>query len=321
MKKIILGNTSQLISELCLGTMYFGTKVPQNESHKLLDHFIQAGGNFIDTANCYAFWRDNGVGDESENVIGQWLKTNKRDSLVIATKCGGRPVSYYGDLDTVKLEGLSYDTIIESVENSLVRLNTDYIDVLYAHIDFTDYPIEERLIAFTKLKEQGKIRFSGISNTESWRVEQSQNVSKTHHYITYSCVQQKFSYLRPKRSADLWVQQLLNDEMIHYAESDNYLTLLAYSSLLSGLYSRPEEDLPVDYRTTDNMQRMALLKSLAEAKGCTLNQLVLSWIMHQKVKIIPIIAGSKVKQIEESIGACGVHLNEHEIMLMNKAGE
>jgi len=109
--------------------------------------------------------------------------------------------------------------------------------------------------------------------------------------------------------------------MIHYAESDNYLTLLAYSSLLSGLYSKPEEDLPVDYRTTDNMQRMALLKSLAEAKGCTLNQLVLSWMMHQKVKIIPIIAGSKVNQIEESIGACGVHLNEHEIMLMNKAGE
>ena len=116
MKKVILGNTGHLISELCLGTMYFGTKVPQNESHKLLDHFIQAGGNFIDTANCYAFWRDNGVGDESENVIGQWLKTKKRDSLVIATKCGGRPVNYIGDLDTVQLEGLSYDTIIESVE-------------------------------------------------------------------------------------------------------------------------------------------------------------------------------------------------------------
>jgi len=276
MKRVILGNTGQLVSELCLGTMYFGTKVQSNQAETLLDYYCQAGGNFIDTANNYAFWRDEGIGDESELVIGKWLKTQKRDNLVIATKCGGRPIDYQGDLDTIQLEGLSYDTIIKSVENSLIRLNTDYIDILYAHIDLMEFPIEERLIAFTKLREQGKIRFTGISNTESWRVEQSQNVSKTHDYVSYCCVQQRFSYLRPKRSADLWVQKEINDEMINYAQQDKYITLLAYSTLISGLYSKPESKLPDDYHTTDNMLRMALLKSLAEAKGCSLNQLVLS---------------------------------------------
>ena len=205
------------------------------------------------------------------------------------------------------------------MENSLSRLNTDYIDILYGHIDFSDFPVEERLIAFTKLKEQGKIRFTGTSNTEAWRVEQSQNLSKVNSYIGYSCIQQRYTYLRPKHVADFWLQKLITDEMIHYAQSNKNVTLLAYSVLLSGAYSRSDEELPEDYRTTDNMLRMALLKSLAQAKNCTLNQLVLCWMMHQQSKIVPIISASKVEQVKESLAAAKVALNEHEIMLLNKA--
>ena len=321
MKKVILGNTGQLVSELCLGTMYFGTKVDNLQSENILNHYCTAGGNFIDTSNNYSFWWEGGTGDESEELIGQWLKERKRDDLIIATKCGARPTAYHGDLESIQLDGLSYDTIIKSVEDSLKRLDTDYIDILYAHIDFHDYPIEERLIAFTKLQEQGKIRFAGTSNTEAWRVAQSQSISQVNNYLEYACVQQRFTYLRPKHSADIWLQKLLSDELINYAYDDKHLTLLAYSVLISGAYSKPDEELPKDYRTTDNMLRMALLRSLAEAKGCSLNQLVLSWIMHQKAKIIPIISGSKVAQIEESIAACNIVLNDHEINLMNKAGE
>lgn len=321
MKKIILGNTRQLVSEYCLGTMYFGTKVDNLQSEKILNHYCEAGGNFIDTSNNYSFWWEGGTGDESETLIGNWLKNQKRDNLILATKCGGRPTEYQGDLDSIQLEGLSYDAIIRSVEDSLVRLKTDYVDILYAHIDLEDYPVEERLIAFTKLKEQGKIRFTGISNTEAWRVEQSQNISKANNYVPYSCIQQRFTYLRPKRTADFWLQKLLTEEMINYARSEKDITLLAYSVLLSGAYNESDQELPENHRTTDNMLRMALLKSLAEAKNCTMNQLVLAWVMNQKAKIIPIIAGSKVSQIKESIAASNVVLNEHEIKLLNNAGE
>jgi len=321
MKRVTLGNTGQLISELCLGTMYFGTKILENTAHDILDYFFQEGGNFIDTSNNYSFWVENGTGDESEKVVGKWLKSKKREDVVIATKCGARPTAYHGNLDSIELDGLSYDTIIQSVEDSLTRLKTDYVDILYVHIDLPEFPVEERLMAFTKLKEQGKLRFSGISNTEAWRVEQSQNISRANNYISYSCIQQRYSYLRPKKSADFWYQRLLNDEMINYAKADKYITLVAYSTLLSGLYSKPEEELPEDYRTTDNMLRMALLKSLADAKGCTLNQLVLSWMKQQKAKIIPIITGSKIEQIKESLGASNIRLNEHEINLLNKAGQ
>jgi aryl-alcohol dehydrogenase-like predicted oxidoreductase len=261
------------------------------------------------------------TGNESEELIGNWLKNYKRDNLVIATKCGARPIHFDGDLNSVKFEGLSYETIIQSVESSLTRLKTEYIDILYAHIDFLDSPIEERLIAFTKLREQGKVKHIGISNTEAWRVQQSLQTSKEKNYAKYCCVQQKYSYLRPKRSADLWVQKLMSNELIHLAEESNQFTLIAYSTLLSGSYSKSEDQLPAEYRTTDNMLRMALLKSLAQAKGCSLNQLVLAWMMHQKTRIIPIISVSSLEQLEENIGASKLKLNGHEIKLMNNAGE
>ena len=138
MKKVILGNTGQLVSELCLGTMYFGTKVDRLQSENILNHYCDTGGNFIDTSNNYSFWWEGGTGNESEELIGQWLKERKRDDVIIATKCGARPTAYHGDLESIQLDGLSYDTIIKSVEDSLKRLDTDYIDILYAHIDFHD---------------------------------------------------------------------------------------------------------------------------------------------------------------------------------------
>ncbi|GJM28291.1 MAG: oxidoreductase [Cyclobacteriaceae bacterium] len=321
MKKVLLGNTRQLISEICLGTMYFGTKVDSQQSNLLLDKYVDAGGNFIDTANNYAFWWNGATGNESEELIGNWLKEQTREHLVIATKCGARPTKYQGDLETVQFEGLSYDTIMKTVEDSLTRLKTDYIDLLYAHVDFLDFPIEERLIAFTKLQEQGKVKYVGISNTESWRIQESLQTSKEKNYAKYCCVQQKYSYLRPKRSADLWLQKLISDEMLHLSNLNNEFTLVAYSTLLSGGYTKSVDELPEEYQTTDNMLRMALLKSLAEAKGCSLNQLVLAWMMHQNPRIVPIVSGSGLEQIEENLGACAVKLNGHEIMLLNKAGE
>lgn len=301
--------------------MYFGTKVDSQQSNLLLDKYVDAGGNFIDTANNYAFWWNGATGNESEELIGNWLKEQTREHLVIATKCGARPTKYQGDLETVQFEGLSYDTIMKTVEDSLTRLKTDYIDLLYAHVDFLDFPIEERLIAFTKLQEQGKVKYVGISNTESWRIQESLQTSKEKNYAKYCCVQQKYSYLRPKRSADLWLQKLISDEMLHLSNLNNEFTLVAYSTLLSGGYTKSEDELPEEYQTTDNMLRMALLKSLAEAKGCSLNQLVLAWMMHQNPRIVPIVSGSGLEQIEENLGACAVKLNGHEIMLLNKAGE
>lgn len=188
-----LGNSNLKVSPICLGTMYFGTKTDQAQSGRLLDAYLHHGGNFIDTSNNYAFWMEHGVGDESELVLGHLLKQQPRDRIVLATKCGARPKTYAGNLDQIEMEGLRKATIIKAVEDSLRRLSTDYIDLLYGHIDFLEYPVQERLEAFAALKKSGKVRAFGISNTWAWRVEESLQLSRENGLPAYCAVQQKFS--------------------------------------------------------------------------------------------------------------------------------
>ncbi|OEK01344.1 hypothetical protein BFP97_07370 [Roseivirga sp. 4D4] len=322
MKKTTLGNTNLKVSEMCLGTMYFGTKTNQKQSESVIETFLDNGGNFLDSSNNYAFWMEGGIGDESEQTIGNWLQHQQRDKIILATKCGARPKSFDGNLDNISLEGLSHDTIIQAVEGSLKRLKTDYIDLMYGHIDFPEYPIEERLNAFQKLKEQGKIREIGTSNTWSWRIEESNNLSKAQGLPQYCAVQQKFSYLRPKYNADFWVQRIIDEEMIDYVSYRPELTLFAYSTLLSGAYSKDGNiELPQEYDTKDNQLRMSTLEKIAKQLGCSKNQLVLAWIMNQRVKIIPIISGSRPSQIEESTKAAGISLSKEVIEELNKSGD
>ena len=323
MNRVNLGNSGISVSQLCLGTMYFGTKLTTSESANLLDHFVNHGGNFIDTSNNYAFWMDNGVGDESDLAIGQWIKNSgRRDQIILATKCGARPVSFNGNLATIKLQGLSSKTIINAVDQSLKRLNTDYIDVLYGHIDFAEYPISERLEAFNTLVKSGKVRSTGTSNTYAWRIEESNQFCRQHNLIGYCCVQQKYSYLRPKQGVDFWVQKLINEELIDYCAAHDEVSLLAYSTLLSGLYSKGiSAELPDEYDTEDNGKRMKTLIRVAEEVGRTNHQVVLSWIMNHKVKIIPVISGSKPHQITESINSCDVNLSKSLFDELCQAGD
>lgn len=303
-----LGNSSLKVSPICLGTMYFGTKTDQTQSELLLDAYLSNGGNFIDTSNNYAFWMEKGVGDESETVLGQWLQRQSRDRIVLATKCGARPRAYTGSLDQIELEGLRKATIIQAVEDSLRRLQTDYIDLLYGHIDFLEYPVEERLEAFATLKKSGKVRAFGISNTWAWRVEESLQLSREKDLPTYCAVQQKYSYLRPKPDADFWVQRLIDDGMLQYARQRPHITLLAYSTLLSGLYAKgPDAALPPEYDLPENRERLQRLHKMAQTTGYTANQLVLAWMMAQDAPILPLISGSKVHQIEESMGALSIN--------------
>ena len=319
MQRIALGQSGLQVSPLALGAMYFGTKTDQTQSERLLDAYLAQGGNFIDTANNYAFWMENGVGDESETVLGHWLRRQPRDRIVLASKCGARPRRYGGSLDDIELEGLRKDTIIQAVEGSLRRLQTDYLDLLYGHIDFAAYPIEERLEAFAALQQAGKVRAFGTSNTWAWRIEESQRLSQEKGYPSYCAVQQKYSYLRPKPDADFWVQRLIDPALLDYAKARPALTLVAYSTLLSGLYARgPEAELPPEYDLPENRQRLQRLHATARELGCTANQLVLAWLRQHEAPLIPLISGSQVAQIEESMGALTLRLDAATLRQLNR---
>ena len=310
MKTVTLGKTGVEVSALCLGAMYFGSRNDEITSYRMLDHYVDAGGTFIDTANIYAHWVPGHKGGESETLLGQWLRERKnRDDLFIATKVG---FGYPG----VK-RGLRADQIEAEVEKSLERLGIETIDLYYAHKDDRATPLDETLEAFYRLVKAGKVRFIGASNFAAWRLERARWVSRTHDWPAYVCLQQRYTYLRPKPGADFDPQVAVNDELLDYCASEG-LTLLAYSVLLSGAYTREEREFPQPYHGPDATARLEVLHAVAEEVGATPNQVILAWMLERG--IIPLIAASTTAQMAENLGALDVELSRDQMERLTEAG-
>lgn len=305
-----LGNTGVEVSALCLGAMYFGSRNDQVTSYRVLDQYVDAGGTFIDTANIYAHWVPGNKGGESETLLGKWMRERKnRDDLFIATKVG---FGYPG-----VERGLRAEQIETEVEKSLKRLGIETIDLYYAHKDDRDTPLEETLEAFHRLVKAGKVRFLGASNFVDWRLEKARWVSRTHDWPRYVCIQQRYSYLRPKLGADFDPQVAVNDELLDYCESEG-VTLLAYSVLLSGAYTREEREFPEQYLGPDTTARLEALYAVAKEAEITPNQVILAWMLQRDV--IPLIAASATAQITENLGALDVALSLDQMRRLNEAG-
>ena len=224
MRTVPLGNTGVDVSIYCLGAMYLGTRNDAASSYRLLDQYMAAGGFFIDTANIYAHWVEGFRGGESETLLGEWMRARgNRSRIFLATKVG---FQYPG----VTI-GLSARQIEEECNKSLRRLGVDTIDLYYAHVDDRSTPMEETLAAFDRLVKAGKVRYIGASNFLAWRLAQAHALSVAHGWPDYCCVQQRYTYLRPKPGAGFDPQLAVNDDLLDYCRN-NPVTLLAYSSLL-----------------------------------------------------------------------------------------
>jgi aryl-alcohol dehydrogenase-like predicted oxidoreductase len=226
MRTISLGNSGVEVSAFCLGTMYFGSRTDRETSFQLLDRYVEAGGSFLDTANIYARWVPGFVGGESETLLGGWMRERKhRDQIFVATKVGFQ----YPGVEW----GLRADQIETECEKSLKRLGTDTIDLYYAHVDDRNTPMEETMAAFDRLVKAGKVRLIGASNFLAWRLEEARWVSQTRGWAEYCCIQQRYSYIRPKSGASFDPQIATNDDLLDYCRARG-ITILAYSPLLSG---------------------------------------------------------------------------------------
>lgn len=313
MRTVKLGNTGMEVSALCLGAMYFGTRTNEAMAYRLLDQYVDGGGTFIDTANIYAHWIPEGRGGESEALLGRWMALQgNRDKLFIASKVG---FDYPGTAI-----GLSAAQIQTECERSLKRLMVDTIDVYYAHVDDRNTPQEETLEAFTRLVEAGKVRFVGASNFRAWRLQQAKWVSRENGYVDYCCLQQRYSYLRPKHDAQFGMQVNVNDEMLDYVRARQHeFTLLGYSVLLGGAYTRTDQPLPEQYVGPDTDARLAVLRDVAQEQGATLNQIVLAWMMQNDPPAIPLIAASSTEQMQENLDALGITLSAEQLARLNAA--
>jgi aryl-alcohol dehydrogenase-like predicted oxidoreductase len=312
MKTFLLDNTGIDISALCLGAMYFGTRQDQAESFALLDHYYEAGGRFIDTANIYAWWEDNGIGGESEPVLGAWIKERKnRDQLIIASKVG------FGYQDVP--QGLTADLIAQECDKSLERLGLDTIDLYYAHVDDRQTPVEETLEAFGRLVKAGKVRVTGASNFAAWRLAESRCASEANDWPNYCCVQQRYTYLRPTPGASFGPQLAVNDDLLNYCRGRG-MTLLAYSVLLSGAYTRPERAIAPQYAGEANEIRLVTLRDVARELNATPNQVILAWMLNSDPPVLPLIAASTIEQLQENIDALPLTLSPDQMDRLNSAG-
>ena len=309
MKKLLLPN-GLAVSEVALGAMNFGTTTSKKDAYDTLDAYVEMGGNFIDTSNNYAHWA--GTGDESETLLGEWLKDRGcRNRVVLATKVG---FDRHGEGAGLKKEQIEY-----WVDESLRKLGTDHIDLYYAHTDDVNTPLEETMEAFHSLVKKGKVLHLGGSNYDTWRFAEANQVAKEIGGTPYTVMQQRFSYLHPR--AEIPPKYIFNEivdrERLRYL-SDKNIPLVAYACLCKGGYEVPER-LPNDCVAGD---RMELIGKMAAEKGINKSAMAIAWManLHRckgYPQVIPLFSAS-VPQFLDNIRGLELELTDEEMDLMNR---
>lgn len=313
-----LGRTGLKVSPLCLGTMQFGWSADEDLSFQILDAAWEAGINFIDTADIYSRWVTGNPGGVAEQIIGRWMKQRgiPRHQVVLATKVRGPMGESPND------QGLSRAHIMQAVEDSLRRLNTDYIDLYQAHWFDAETPIEETLRAFDDLVHQGKVRYIGASNYPAWRLMEALWTSDRHGLARYDCLQPHYSLVHREE-----FERELADVCRTYG-----LGVIPYSPLgggfLTGKY-RKDKPLPESVRaghlqhllTDDNFTLIDEMEALAHAKDASISQIALAWLLHQEVITSPIIGPRTLEQLQDNLGAINVQLNDAEWRGLSGADE
>ena len=306
MHKRPLGKSSLSVAPLAFGGNVFGWSVDEKRSFELLDAFVDAGGNLIDTADVYSAWVPGNRGGESEIIIGNWLKqSGKRDQVVIATKVA----------KWAEHPGLSPANIHQAVDGSLKRLQTDHIDLYQAHEDDASVPLAETLGAFARLIESGKVRVIGASNYSAARFADALAVSKQHNLPRYESLQPEYNLV----SRDGYEKAL---EPLIRAENIGVISYYALASgFLSGKY-RSEADLARSsarggsvkkYLNPRGLQVLAALDAIAAAHHATPAQVALAWLIARPGLTAPIASATSVEQLHELLGATSLQLSPDEI--------
>ena len=315
-----LGKTGVKVSELCLGAMTFGreNEATEEESFQMMDRFVAAGGNFIDTANVYS----TGI---SEEIVGRWLKQRRRDDLVIATKVRFPMGEGPNDL------GLSRKHILSSVEASLRRLQTDYIDLYQVHCWDPKTPLEETLSTLNDLVRKGVVRYVGASNFAGWQLQRAIDISRENRWEGFVCLQPQYNLLC--RSTE-W-------ELIPLAVREG-LGVIPWSPLrggwLSGKFKRgmtaPPEGSRIElaeqknwgekWSAYNNEQTWHALDGLHEVAGALKRhpaQVAINWLLQKPGVTAPIIGARRMEQLENNLGSVGWSLPPDQVAKLDAASE
>jgi aryl-alcohol dehydrogenase-like predicted oxidoreductase len=313
MKTRKLGGSPLEVSPICLGGNVFGWTADEPTSFSILDEFVGAGFNFIDTADVYSRWVPGHKGGESETVLGNWFKrSGNRKKVILATKVGI-------ELAPEK-KGLSKAYILREVEDSLQRLQTDYIDLYQSHIDDASVPLEETLEAYDQLIKQGKVRAIGASNYSAERLAEAVKVSKEHGLPKYESLQPHYNlYERASFEQDL--ESLCLKERIgvipYFALASGFLTGKYRSE--NDLAKGPRGQMVKKYLDERGFRILAGLDQVAGKLHSTPGKVAIAWLMERPSITAPIASATNVEQLKDLVDAANLQLDADSIKTLNEA--
>ena len=311
-----MGRTGLRVSELCLGAMTFGRESDEAESIRMMDSFVEAGGTFIDTADVY------GQGT-SEEIVGRWMKTKNRDDLVLATK-----VRFSMGTGENKV-GLSRKHILSGVENSLRRLQTEYIDLYQVHMWDDGTPLQETLSTLNQLVQSGKVRYIGASNYAAWQLQKAVDISTSSGWEPISCLQPLYNLLDRDIETEI-VPVCLNEG----------IGIIPWSPLrggwLSGKFRRGMQAPPSGTRVEEASQRgwseswdaynnehtwnvLDTLFAVAQESGKSAASAALRWLLQMPGVTAPIIGARTLHHLEDNLSAAGWTLSDDQMQRLNQA--
>ena len=308
----LLGNTSLDVFPLCFGGNVFGWTVQQDAAFEILDAYAAAGGNFIDTADMYNSWLPDHPIGESETIIGNWMQARgNRSQMIIATKVCSLP----------SRKGLSASNIAAATQDCLDRLQTDYVDVLYAHRDDLDTPMLETMTAFDALVQSGKVRYLGASNFTAERLQESLDVSEAHGLAAHSLIQNHYNLM--------FRDEYENGARVVAAKAG--IAHAPYYGLASGFLTgkyRPGVD--VDSPRARGAAKMlderglavlAALDAVAATHEVSLASVALAWLYAQPTIGAPIASARTIEQLNELLAMATLTLTSAELDLLTKSSE
>lgn len=308
-----LGRSGLQVAPIAFGGNVFGWSADEKTSFALLDAFVDAGFNLVDTADAYSAWVPGNAGGESETILGRWFKhSGKRDKVVLATKVA----------KWAERPGLSADNIAAAVEDSLRRLQTDVIDLYQAHEDDESTPLETTLAAFGRLIEQGKVRAIGASNYSASRLHDALKVSADYKLPRYETLQPEYN-LYDRSGYEAGLEPLVREQG---------LGVISYYSLASGFLSgkyRHAEDAAkssargrsvVDkYLNPRGLRILTALDDIAGKHGASASQVALAWLIARPGITAPIVSATSVEQLKDVLAAAQVRLSDEDVAQLDAA--
>lgn len=305
-----LGRTGLKVSPICLGTMQFGWTSDEAAGHEVMSRAVELGCNFLDTADVYSRWAENNPGGVSEQIIGRWLKASSvsRQEIILATKVrgqmGGQPTQ----------QGLSRHHILNAVENSLRRLQTDYIDLYQTHFPDEETPLDETLSALDDLVRSGKVRYIGCSNYPAWLLTKSLWISDVRHLARFDSLQPHYNLVH-RAEFERELQPLCLDQGIG---------VIPYSPLAAGfLTGKYRRDTPLPetaraqgvqkrYMNEQGFNAVDKLEEIGQVHDATIAQTAIAWVLANPAVSSAIIGANSIAQLEDTVKGAKVKLTAEE---------